>query len=101
MSMHKLLIYSYTDARVALERGNCLLQMKHGIVRLDSIWGFGGGIRPVKLLVKEIVLMIKVSPIDQLCDTHIFSEQPNFLSAEPQIFKYHTNLASNSQTEKS
>jgi len=28
-------------------------------VRLDSIWGFGGGIRPVKLLVKEIVLMIK------------------------------------------
>jgi programmed cell death protein 4 len=46
-------------ARVALERANCLLQMKHGIVRLDSIWGFGGGIRPVKLLVKEIVLMIK------------------------------------------
>jgi len=48
-----------TDARVSLERANCLLQMKHGIVRLDSIWGFGGGIRPVKLLVKEIVLMIK------------------------------------------
>jgi len=47
------------DARAALERANCLLQMKHGIVRLDSIWGFGGGIRPVKLLVKEIVLMIK------------------------------------------
>lgn len=46
-------------ARVALERANRLLQARHGIVRLDSIWGHGGGIRPVKLLVKEIVLMIK------------------------------------------
>lgn len=45
--------------KVALERANRLLQMKHGIVRLDSIWGHGGGIRPVKLLVKKIVLMIK------------------------------------------
>lgn len=47
------------DARMALERAKGLLQMKHGIVRLDSIWGYGGGIRPVKLLVKEVVLMIK------------------------------------------
>jgi len=46
-------------ARVALERAHRLLQMKHGIVRLDTIWGHGGGIRPVKLLVKEIVLLIK------------------------------------------
>lgn len=47
------------DARVSLETAHRLLQMKHGIVRLDSIWGYGGGIRPVKLLVKEIVLLVK------------------------------------------
>jgi len=47
------------EGRISLERAQRLLQMKHGIVRLDSIWGYGGGIRPVKLLVKEIVLMIK------------------------------------------
>lgn len=47
------------DAKVALDTAHRLLQMKHGIVRLDSIWGYGGGIRPVKLLVKEIVLLVK------------------------------------------
>lgn len=48
------------EARVTLERAHRLLGMKHGIVRLDTIWGFGGGIRPVKMLVKEISLLIKV-----------------------------------------
>lgn len=47
------------DARVSLERAHRLLGMKHGIVRLDTIWGYGGGIRPVKMLVKEIALLIK------------------------------------------
>lgn len=47
------------EARVSLERAHRLLGMKHGIVRLDTIWGFGGGIRPVKMLVKEISLLIK------------------------------------------
>jgi len=45
--------------RVALNTANKYLQMKHGIVRLDNVWGFGGGIRPVKTLIKEIVLFIK------------------------------------------
>jgi len=47
------------DARVSLQRAHRLLGMKHGIVRLDTIWGYGGGIRPVKMLVKEIALLIK------------------------------------------
>lgn len=47
------------SARVALETANRLLLQKHGIVRLDTVWGFGGGIRPVKLLIKEIILLIK------------------------------------------
>jgi len=46
-------------SRDSLEKAQTLLSMKHGIVRLDSIWGFGGGIRPVKMLIKEIVLLIK------------------------------------------
>lgn len=51
--------HACAESRVTLERAHRLLQMKHGIVRLDTIWGYGGGIRPVKLLVKEIVLLIK------------------------------------------
>lgn len=45
-------------SRKALEAAHKLLQMKHGIVRLDNVWGFGGGIRPVKTLIKKIVLLI-------------------------------------------
>jgi len=53
------LLHANSDAVVALQRAHRLLGMKHGIVRLDTIWGYGGGIRPVKMLVKEIVLLIK------------------------------------------
>jgi len=53
------LVHPSADSKIALDTAHRLLQMKHGIVRLDSIWGYGGGIRPVKLLVKEIVLLVK------------------------------------------
>jgi len=43
----------------ALNSANKYLQSRHGLVRLDNVWGFGGGTRPVKTLVKEIILMIK------------------------------------------
>lgn len=43
----------------ALETAELLLSQKHGIVRLDNIWGTGGGIRPVKYLVKQMVLLLK------------------------------------------
>lgn len=46
-------------ARVALDKADCLLNMKHGIVRLDNIWGCGGGNKPVKYLVKRMVLLLK------------------------------------------
>ncbi|GAB1604305.1 programmed cell death protein 4-like [Argonauta hians] len=46
-------------ARAALDKADILLNMKHGIVRLDTVWGTGGGIRPVKFLVKQIVLLLK------------------------------------------
>lgn len=43
----------------ALEQADVLLNQTHGIVRLDNIWGTGGGIRPVKLLIKKIVMLLK------------------------------------------
>ena len=36
-----------------------LLSIKHGLVRLDNVWGVGGGLRPVKYLIKQIVLLLK------------------------------------------
>jgi len=45
--------------RQALTTANTYLQSRHGLVRLDTVWGFGGGNRPVKTLIKEIVLMIR------------------------------------------
>ncbi|XP_076436179.1 programmed cell death protein 4-like [Babylonia areolata] len=43
----------------AVEQADILLNQNHGIVRLDNIWGTGGGTRPVKVLVKKIVLLLK------------------------------------------
>lgn len=43
-----------TAKQEALEKAELLLSQKHGIVRLDNIWGTGGGIRPVKYLVKQV-----------------------------------------------
>ena len=45
--------------RKALGRADVLLKMKHGMVRLDNVWGVGGGRRPVKQLVKKMVLLLK------------------------------------------
>ncbi|XP_041968663.1 programmed cell death protein 4 [Aricia agestis] len=46
-------------ARQALQRAETLLSMKQGLVRLDNIWGVGGGIRPVKSLIHQIQLLLK------------------------------------------
>lgn len=45
--------------QAALDKAELLLSRKHGIVRLDNIWGIGGGIRPVKYLIKQMVLLLK------------------------------------------
>lgn len=43
----------------ALTEADVLLRMKHGMVRLDSVWGVVGGRRPVKHLVKKMNLLLK------------------------------------------
>ncbi len=46
-------------ARIAIEHADVLLSMKHGLVRLDSVWGVSGGMRPVKYLIKQIQSLLK------------------------------------------
>ncbi|KAI1883591.1 hypothetical protein AGOR_G00233150 [Albula goreensis] len=46
-------------ARAALDRASVLLSMKKEMVRLDNVWGVGGGQRPVKHLIKEMNLLLK------------------------------------------
>lgn len=43
----------------ALAKAEGLLSMRHGLVRLDNVWGVGGGTRPVKHLVKKMVLLLQ------------------------------------------
>ena len=43
----------------SLCRADTLLNMKHGLVRLDNVWGVGGGLRPVKYLIRQIILLLK------------------------------------------
>ena len=45
-----------SSSRVALDRAAVLLTMKREMVRLDNVWGVGGGLRPVKHLIKEVCL---------------------------------------------
>lgn len=46
------------DTEAAISKADVLLNQKHGIVRLDNIWGTGGGIRPVKSLIKRMVMLL-------------------------------------------
>ena len=50
----KLNICANCIYRQAVNKANALLKMKHGIVRLDNVWGVGGGLRPVKVLSKKV-----------------------------------------------
>ena len=45
-------------AAVCLNRAQSLLSMRHGLVRLDAVWGLGGATRPVKHLVKKMTLLL-------------------------------------------
>lgn len=47
------------QAREALSRAHTLLSMKHGLVRLDNVWGLGGGLRPVKYLTRQMTLLLQ------------------------------------------
>lgn len=59
-------------SRVALDRAAVLLSMKREMVRLDNVWGVGGGQRPVKHLIKEVrarpsSCSLDLAPLCHLC----------------------------------
>lgn len=41
-----------------VEHASVLLEMEHGLVKLDSVWGITGGMRPVYTLVSRIHLLL-------------------------------------------
>lgn len=74
------------STRAACEKAELLLNMKHGIVRLDNVWGVGGGLRPVKVLVKKVSSIRRSPPVNYLlliCRTTRLSviAVPHFSSA--------------------
>ncbi|XP_041442151.1 programmed cell death protein 4 [Xenopus laevis] len=46
-------------ARAAVDCAAVLLRIKREIIRLDNVWGVGGGQRPVKHLIKEMNLLLQ------------------------------------------
>ncbi|CAH1400670.1 unnamed protein product [Nezara viridula] len=46
-------------AKQVLLRADTLLSMKHGLARLDNVWGVGGGLRPVKSLIRQMILLLQ------------------------------------------
>jgi programmed cell death protein 4 len=50
---------SAKHAETALTKADVLLSMKHGIVRLDNIWGSASTLRPMKFLIKKVQLLLK------------------------------------------
>jgi len=72
------------EAKKALCRADTLLGMKHGLVRLDNVWGVGGGIRPVKYLVKKIVLLLK----EYLCSCDVAEASRCLLDLEVPHFHH-------------
>lgn len=46
-------------ALCSLAYANSLINAKHGLIRLDTVWGLTGGARPVKYLIKQMRLLLK------------------------------------------
>lgn len=60
--------------RVALDRAAVLLTMKREMVRLDNVWGVGGGLRPVKHLTKEVSIELTLQNFKNGGDTFIINK---------------------------
>lgn len=73
-------------AKASLRRADNLLSMKHGLVRLDNVWGVGGGIRPVKYLIKKIVMLLK----EYLCSGDI--QEATLCLKELEVPHFHHEL---------
>ena len=69
--------------RRALKRAKLLLSMKHGLARLDNVWGMGGGQRPVMFLISKVcwhLIFCCPSPYVCVCMCvcmYVWEGQPN------------------------
>jgi programmed cell death protein 4 len=52
-------VHSKELAKSAMKRANVLVNMKHGMARLDNVWGVGGGQWPVKVLTKQVLCVCR------------------------------------------
>ena len=68
------------------EREKTLSYAKIHNCRLDNVWGVGGGVRPVKYLVKKIVLLLK----EYLCSGDI--EEATLCLKELEVPHFHHEL---------
>jgi len=52
-------LYLFTNLRAALQVAEVMLVDKVGILRLNNVWGVGGGAQPVKALSRRIFMLLK------------------------------------------
>ncbi len=45
--------------RESLGRAQTMLSSELGLYRLDNVWGIGGGLRPVKTLIRQMNLLLE------------------------------------------
>lgn len=50
--------YYYYYYSEALIKAHNLLSIKHGLTRLDNVWGVGGSLRPVQYLVRQMNMLL-------------------------------------------
>lgn len=60
LAIQEVIFNLFVSNSKALSEADVLLRMKHGMVRLDSVWGVVGGRRPVKHLVKKVSYHIMI-----------------------------------------
>lgn len=51
--------YTEKPQKFSIEVAHDLLTSKHGLINVDRIWGFTGGMRPVKYLIKQMHLILE------------------------------------------
>lgn len=65
-----------------LNRVHTLLTMDFGLVHLDNVWGVGGGQRPVRYLIRQMILLLKEYLLSNDCNEAVIAlrnlEVPHF-----------------------
>ena len=82
-------MYLFAYHRAALDRAVVLLRMSMGGLRIDNLWGAGGGQRPVTQLIKE-VRRTHTHTAQPKANTQDNTHNPNSFVLTNQIITLHT-----------